>query len=428
MSIDGISDDYYQRLRKVSLEIAAEHGTPFYLFESRKFSENIDNFRKALDKYIPNNIVGYSFKTNCTPSICAAAKKKGCFAEVVSGVELELAERLGFEQGKVIFNGPVKTLADIERAISLGAIVNFDNVEQVESLQGLDQSPLQKLKAGLRINIDLNQTLNSKKIAKGGVYPRFGLHGKELQASVEKLAQLELPIVSLHGHCSSSDRAPENYTAILKELLSVRDLYDLNEVEYLDVGGGFSGSLPTVWGVADSPTFDDYAEAIYSPLRDDKWYTSRLPNIVIEPGMSVVGDAVCLVTGIVSEKTIDENKIIGVDGTFYQVRPTYHSKPLTNHLIKVSSSGEPETKRVHAVVGATCMERDILLSEVDLKNPLVGDLLLIEDVGAYCSVLTPNFICYQPPIIHLDDSFDYSVSRRAQTFDSFFADFDFTIQ
>ena len=50
--------------------------------------------------------IGYSFKTNSLPWVLSFMKEHGCYAEVVSENEYELAEYIGFEH--IIYNGPVK--------------------------------------------------------------------------------------------------------------------------------------------------------------------------------------------------------------------------------------------------------------------------------------------------------------------------------
>ncbi len=432
--------------------VARQHGTPFYLFEEARFANNIERFRRALTNYHDKVVIGYSFKTNYTPSICRTAKAMGCFAEVVSRIELELASSIGFEHGKVIFNGPLKSLDDIPMAIRLGAIINFDHLDQIRILDSLSRTELNELRAGLRVNIDLNSTLLDKKIAKGGIVPRFGMHGSDLSTAKTRLDSLGVTVVSLHGHCSSSDRSPGNYTIIAQELLAVRSALALPHVAYLNVGGGFSGRVPTVWNVADAPGFDDYAKAIFEPLFADDWFRANRPSLVIEPGMSVVADAVVLVTRIISQKVVANHTVLGVDASFYNVRPTYHTKALTHRHIKAAGSGAHETTsegntmvsrgnaerfvpdaaseegpnltEVRALVGATCMERDILLENIRLDRPEIGDLILIEDVGAYCSVLSPNFITRAPPIYDLKPDGTVAISRRMQSFADFFAGFE----
>ena len=66
-------------------------GTPFYLMCSEQYKRNIASFVAAFKKRYQNVIAGYSFKTNHIPALCEIAKSEGYYAEVVSGMELDLA-------------------------------------------------------------------------------------------------------------------------------------------------------------------------------------------------------------------------------------------------------------------------------------------------------------------------------------------------
>ena len=70
-------------------------------------------------------------KTNYVPALCEIAKAIGCYAEVVSEMELDLAINLGFEH--IIFNGPIKKESALQKAISHRAIVNLDSEYVKES-------------------------------------------------------------------------------------------------------------------------------------------------------------------------------------------------------------------------------------------------------------------------------------------------------
>lgn len=412
-------------LDSVIKNIEDKHGTPFYIFEHQRFINNIQNFKNALGKYHSKTIIGYSFKTNYAPSICRLAQSLGCYAEVVSRVELDLAKKLNFEEGNIIYNGPLKLPSDIDLAVELGAIINFDHIEQIDYLKSYTKEKRKKIRAGLRVNIDLNNNLLTKKIAKGGILPRFGMDDNQLNEAIVILRTLGIDIISLHGHCSSSDRAPENYYAIATELLNIRQKFDLSQINYLDIGGGFSGRVPTIWNKNDTPSFDDYAKAIFSALNKNSWFKEYQPFVVIEPGMAVVADTVSIVTKIISKKMISGQFILGADSNFYNIRPTFHRKPLTYRKINSKSKEKDVPTKVKALVGATCMERDILLEDIILNSPKIGNLILIEDVGAYCSVLTPNFINYVPPMYDILPDFQFVNTRRKQSFEDFFGTFSF---
>lgn len=405
-------------------QISEKYGTPCYIFDETQFEENILAFQTALNEYFPKeNIIAYSFKTNYTPGICKLAKNLGCYAEVVSRMELEIAMKLGFKERNIIFNGPLKSVSDIEYALKIGAIINLDNIEQVKTVCSLDDYKLINANIGLRINVDLSEKLLAKKLALGGILPRFGMRAEELNTAVNLLEKKRITVVSLHGHSSSSDRAAENYNTIASELLSIRQKYTLDSVKYLDVGGGFYGNVPKEFDVLNPPSFIDYTKSIYEACVSDLWYRENLPAIVIEPGMAVVADAVSYTTKVVSHRNINGKDILGVDGSYFDIRPTSHKKVLPHKLLKTDRTKDEKTAN-YTIVGSTCMERDILFEQAVLPETVIGDILHIGNVGAYCDVLSPNFINYSPPMISISKSNAFSILKKRQDFNSFFASYN----
>ena len=73
-------------------------GSPFYIMDSSQYRQNINNFLNSFRRRYGKVISGYSFKTNYVPALCRVAKEEGCYAEVVSEMEYELAERIGFKK------------------------------------------------------------------------------------------------------------------------------------------------------------------------------------------------------------------------------------------------------------------------------------------------------------------------------------------
>jgi diaminopimelate decarboxylase len=400
--------------------------TPYYVFDEVKFTENINDFRRVLEAKWSKIIIGYSIKTNYIPVICALARDLGCYGEAVSRMELELAARLKFDAGKIIFNGPLKTAHDLLFAISMDAIINLDSLAQVDTFLGLSKDAQAKARIGLRLNVDLSASLNTTgKIAAGGKVPRFGLPRKDADEAVMRLRAAGVSVQSLHGHANSSDRKPENYGKIAGLLLETAERHNLDELKFLDIGGGYSGSLPEIWEVESSPGFGDYAEAIFGPLLGSAWFQRVAPAVVIEPGMSVVADCMNYVTAVVARKEVQDRSLLGVDGNFFDIRPTLHQKPLPFILHSATPAGYG-SKRRYTVTGSTCMERDILLDEMLFDREVqVGDLIEITHVGAYTIVLSPHFINYACAAYLRSGDGKMRVLRRAQQFDDFFACYSF---
>lgn len=393
-------------------ELDAKYGTPFYVMDPDKYRYNINGFIDAFKQKYEKIIAGYSFKTNYVPALCKIAKEEGCFAEVVSEMEMDIALRFGFE--KIIFNGPIKRQNALIRAIKHQAIINIDAEYEVDFLcQYKKDDPDVEIKAGIRLNIMLVDEDGNSVVQNGLRSGRFGFPYDILEKNIARLRDAGIRIVSVHGHTSSSDRAVVNYRVIADYMLRICEEFDLNDVEFFDIGGGFFGAAPEGFDLTNRPKYEDYANIVVDSLKNSGWFNRCLPYIVIEPGSSVVSNVFKYYTKVYQLKRINGKNFAMVDGTVFDVKPTMHSNNLPHSIIAESVEDESE---IYDVVGSTCMEKDIMLREVSLPKLKIGDFMEFRGVGAYTISLTPTFINYLSPIVTIENE-TINVVRRKQQID-----------
>lgn len=385
-----------------------QYGTPFYLMDAERYRSNINNFLSAFKKRYEKVVAGYSFKTNYLPALCKIALEEGVMAEVVSEMEYELARKIGFD--KVIFNGPIKRPAIFEKALKHGAIINLDSEYEVEMIcDYAKKHPNADLQVGMRININLTDENGNSTIQCGLRFGRFGFPSDIIGRNIELLREVGVKIVSLHGHTSTSDRAVLNYKIITQHMLQVCELYELNELEWFDIGGGYFGAAPEGMDLTGRPTYEDYANCVLDEALVNEWFVRVQPTIVIEPGSSVVSNVFSYYTKVYQNKKVGKVNFVMVDGTVFDVKPTLHSNNLPHDVYRAVELDETYTCDV---VGSTCMEKDVLLKEVVLPKLNAGDFIKFKGVGAYTICLTPTFINFLAPILMPVDGGFVQVRRR----------------
>lgn len=393
-------------------ELDETFGSPFYLMDADKYRSNINNFLAAFKKRYEKVVAGYSFKTNYVPALCKIALEEGVMAEVVSEMEYELARKIGFEN--VIFNGPIKRTAIFEKALKQGAIINLDSEYEVDMLcDYVKQHPTTEIKIGMRININLTDENGNSTIQCGLRFGRFGFPSEIIGRNIERLREAEVKIVSLHGHTSTSDRAVLNYKIITQHMLQVCEQYELNDLEWFDIGGGYFGAAPEGMDLTGRPTYEDYANCVLDEALANDWFVRVQPTIVIEPGSSVVSNVFSYYTKVYQNKKVGKVNFVMVDGTVFDVKPTLHSNNLPHDVYR---SVESEETYTCDVVGSTCMEKDVLLKEVALPKLNEGDFIKFKGVGAYTICLTPTFINFLAPILTVENG-EYKEVRRRQNVD-----------
>lgn len=402
-------------------------GSPFYLVDRARFEKNYDDLASAFQSRYNPFILGYSYKTNYLPYLCNIIKQKGGWAEVVSRMEYDLAIKIGHDPKKIIYNGPVKTVDDIKLVLDNGSMLNVDSKAELALVAEYAAShPDREIPIGLRINIGLSDEAGQSHIQNSLKVGRFGFDPAEINSSFSILnSQLQtnnLRIVSLHGHTSTTDRSQWCFEVIARTLCQIAEKHFPDSVEYINVGGGFFGTMHPDMPFKNTPAFIDYAEVICNILNTNPWVKAKKPTLTIEPGVAMVADAVSFIAKVASVKTIRGKTFVTVDGSAFNTKPTFHSLNMPHQFIMKQQTDVTQT---FDVVGSTCMEKDIILKDVTASLPQPGDFVKIESVGAYTLVMTPPFINPAPAILADEGSEQYKCVRKKQSLDEIFSNYLF---
>lgn len=372
--------------------------TPYYVIHKRELDNNFEKLKKALEKHWNNYIIGYSYKTNALPWIIQHFYHLGCFAEVVSEEEYNLAKLVTNDKKAIIYNGPIKTKDSFIEALSNNCIVNIDSQREIEWLNAIEAG---KKKVGIRVNFDIEKYCpgQSQCPKEGG---RFGFcyENGELDKAINKIKLTGSKIIGIHLHTSSKSRGLDIYRVIANVACELQERFNL-DLEYVDIGGGFFG------GLTNKPQFDDYLELVESTLsrRFDKTKT----KIIIEPGMSVIGAHISYVTSVIDVKKTNYNSFVITDGSRTNIDP-FMSKSSYFHSYELHH--EQDVYPIQIISGYTCMEHDRLFVAINEPYLKPGDRIIYDKVGAYTMCLTPLFIKYFPDV-YVEDNGKMRLVRKA---------------
>src|SRR5438045_478715 len=109
---------------------------------------------------------------------------------------------------------------------------------------------------------------------------------------------------------------------------------------------------------------------------------TSLPRLIIEPGRSIIAPAAVALYRVGSVKAIPEGRTyVAVDGGMADnIRPTAYGSRYSALLAnRVSDHADASV----AIAGKYCETGDILIQEVALPLPRIGDILAIPMAGAY---------------------------------------------
>ena len=112
----------------------------------------------------------------------------------------------------------------------------------------------------------------------------------------------------------------------------------------------------------------------------------------------------------------DKNKYCIIDGGINHIN--YYGQmmgmriPKLEHIAKNKSTAEAEN---YTIAGSLCTTADIVLRQLPLKSPSIGDLLVFDDIGAYS--ITEGiylFLSHPLPLVLCDDGQSITVLRESE--------------
>ncbi len=380
-----------------------ELNTPCYIINSEDYDNNIKQLMSAYeDRWKGKVIYGYSVKTNHFPYMIKRAGEYGWMAEVVSPDEYHFAKKCGFSDDRIIYNGPQKRKSVVDACIN-GAVVNLDNLEEVELIcDSLSEEQKRASRIGIRINFDLERECPGETTCRD-VVGRFGisLENGDVKRAVDMLKAAGIQLKGLHMHQSSSSRSLRIYEAIARKVIEITDTYELNELDYIDMGGGYFGGnfFP------GKPTPQQYAQTICEEL-SKKEELSGL-TLILEPGAAVLATSMDYLVSVLNIRDIRGKRVVTVDGSVVHINPFMNPHPTPFTML---NPGE-ETDMEQIVGGSTCMEMDRIYPR-DIHNMIEHDTkLLFHCCGAYMSTHNSSFINAAPNIYVKKDG-EYSLVRQ----------------
>ncbi len=376
-----------------------KYGSPLYVVSEQTLRRKYQEFIKAFRSLYPDTIVAYSYKTNYLMGICAILKEEGTRAEVTSGFEYDLARLLGVPGNQIVYNGPYKPSDQLLRAVREGAFINIDSMTEIYQLEEITARLKSPLKVGIRVNMNLN-------------YPpwnKFGFNlesGQAWEACQRIHASGTLKVAGLHIHAGTYltdpgiyDRAMSGLMGLAKQIEKFLDV----EIEYLDLGGGYASAntllnqmLP---GELTCPTFEQYADALCTPLLNQLGQLKRKPLLILEPGRALVDECMFLLTTVISTKRLGNGtKGVIVDAGVNLLPTSYYFK----HDLAAAENLEVTSEEV-TIYGPLCMQIDVLRTGIRMPPLQKGSVVVIKNVGAYNFVHSLQFIFPRPAVVLVHD-------------------------
>ncbi len=391
-------------------ELVSRFGSPLFVFSEQRIRGQYRDAYEAFSRRYPNVQFAWSYKTNYLSAICEIMRQEGAIAEVVSEMEYDKARQLRVPGSEIIYNGPLKSIGSLEKAIREGAMVNIDHLDEICDLEAVAAKLGRKVAVGLRLNLD------------AGIYPqwsRFGFNLESGQASdaVKRIVNGgKLTLNGLHCHIGTFILEPSSYAKQVEKMIrfgtQVEEQFGFS-IDYLDLGGGFpslsrlkSSYLPPDVSVPDIEEFAEHiCDALYRHLKPGK-----TPKVYLESGRALIDEAGFLITTIEGSKRL-------ADGTRAYIADAGVNLLFTSFWYKFDLELDREVSGMcepSVVYGPMCMNLDAI-DEGTLLPPLKrGTRLILSPVGAYNVTQWMQFIAYRPSVVLIGQSGEVDVIRAAE--------------
>ncbi|UCG38395.1 MAG: diaminopimelate decarboxylase [bacterium] len=352
--------------------IAAEVGTPFYLYSASTIERHFTVFTQAFSAV--EHIVCYSVKANSNLAVLRLLADLGAGADIVSGGELYRAMRAGIPAQKIVFSGVGKRVEEIRQALDAGILMfNVESAQELHAINSTAREMSRKAPLALRVNPDVDPKTHPY-ISTGLKKNKFGIPVTEALALYRDAAAMDhVQVVGVDCHIGSQLTTSEPFGEAVRRIMGLVGKLEGEgiPIRYVDVGGG----LGIVYDEESPPLPSNYAETIIQALG------TRDRTVILEPGRVIVGNAGILVSRVLYNKKGATREFVIVDAAMNDlIRPSLYGA--YQQVVPVIRAEDREEQIVD-VVGPVCESTDFLARDHKLPAVTSGELIAVMSAGAY---------------------------------------------
>lgn len=357
----------WQRIRALADTLP----TPFLVVDLERVRAKFAELRAGF----PQAAVYYAVKANPAPEILRLLADLGASFDIASRYELDRVLELGVGPERISYGNTIKKAVDVAYAHACGVRL-FATDSEMDVRRIAEHAP--GAEVYVRILTEGTET------ADWPLSRKFGCQ-TEMAAELMVLAQeLGLQPCGISFHVGSQQRDLGPWDAAIAKVKFIADRLALHGIRLRKINLG--GGLPANY-VTRTHDIPHYCAEINHFLRED--FGDILPQIMLEPGRSLVGDAGVLVSEVVlvSRKArYGLHRWVYTDvGTFNGLIETLgESIKYPIYCERCERPGEEFEEAVLA--GPTCDSMDVMYEDHKYQLPLsleAGDRLYWLTTGAY---------------------------------------------
>jgi diaminopimelate decarboxylase len=387
-------------------QLAAEVGTPAYVYSTATLQRHARVFRSALRGL--DLFACFAVKSAPNLALLALLAREGYGFDIVSGGELFRALQAGGDPRRIVFSGVGKRQEEMAAALEAG-IFQF-NCESEEELQQLSQVAAGRkviAPVALRVNPDVDARTHPH-IATALSSSKFGVPAGRVRSAYRLAAALPgIRVVGVACHIGSQIASVKPFAEAAAKMraLVLQLRSDGHQILRLDMGGGLG--VPYGDGTQQA-TPRQYGEALVRALE------GLDVQMMVEPGRLLVANAGVLLSRVLLRKQGQgARKFVVIDaGMNDLLRPALYQ---AHH--EIEPVGRPRRgAEVVDVVGPVCESADVLAKRRRVPTLATGDLVVLRTAGAYGMAMASQYNGRPRPAEVLVDGGSWRIIRARESY------------
>ncbi|WP_010650752.1 diaminopimelate decarboxylase [Oceanobacillus massiliensis] len=377
-----------------TVSLAEKYGTPLYVYDVAMIRENARTFVDTFKDLNVKAKVAYASKAFSAIAMLQVAKQEGLCLDVISEGELYTALQADFPTERIHMHGNNKSSAEIAMAIEndIGCIV-IDNFHDIRLLEQELEIHNKQMDVLLRVTPGV-ELKTHQYIITGNEDSKFGFNLQNGQAEEAFKAvnqHKSINLKGLHCHIGSQIFETEGFRVaadiLFNELAKWKDEYGFVP-QVLNLGGGFG----IRYTKDDEPL--PHSDYVRSTVESVKEHSEKMeipmPEIWIEPGRSIVGNAGLTLYTIGAMKQIPGVRdYVSVDGGMTDnIRPALYQ---AKYEAVIANKPKAEVSNSVSIAGKACESGDMLIWDLPVPAVDHGDILAVFSTGAYSYSMASHY-------------------------------------
>ncbi|OCK42475.1 diaminopimelate decarboxylase [Tenacibaculum soleae] len=388
--------------REDLLNLANKYGSPLYVYDTEKITQQYKKITTAFSK-VKSVKINYAAKALSNINILKVLNTLKSGLDTVSIQEVKLGLHAGFKPKDIIYTPNGVSLQEIEQVAKLGVQINIDNLSILE----LFGQKHPKVPVCIRINPHIMAGGNSN-ISVGHIDSKFGISIHQVPHIKRVVENTGMRINGIHMHTGSDILDIDTFVRASEILFDVAKQF--KNIDFIDFGSGFKVPYKKDDISTDIVELGEKLSTRFNQFC--KEYGKNI-TLMFEPGKFLVSESGYFLAKVNVIKQTTSTVFAGIDsGMNHLIRPMLYN---SYHYIE-NLSNPKGRERFYSVVGYIC-ETDTFGSNRRINEISEEDILCFHNAGAYCFSMTSNYNSrFKPAEVMIYKGKDYLIRKR-ETFE-----------